>query len=367
MVSNSYLEINTSFLKQNIHSIQSSLSEKTKLVPVLKGDAYGLGAAMVAQVISGMPGVDTLAVSHVSEGIELRRSGISKTIWVLSLPLDVQLEAAVKNDLVITLGSFRQLEVLQALSAKLERKIAVQIKLDTGLHRIGFPAEEVDALTEKLIEYLPYIDIRGVFSHFADDCPEHMDCQYSCFLSGVEKLQAAGIKVGIRHISSSASLEYSHRYDLDAVRVGRRLYMDHPLSPIGGITEVPSLHAYLTDVRVRRAGEALGYGAEHPLREDTRVGVLSVGYGDGIPPELYTAHAPVLIRGREAKLLAVCMDQSFVDLGDIECAPGDEVTFFGYDRAGNFLSSQRVANLIGTHEGCGLTNALLPRVKRTYI
>ena len=171
---------------------------------------------------------------------------------------------------------------------------------------------------------------------------------------------------GLLHISSSASLEANTKYNLDAVRVGRRLYMDHPVNPTGRIREIASLRAYITDIRQRKAGDSLSYGDVFHLPEDTPVGVLSVGYGDGLSPELFDRHAPVLIGGKRAKLLASCMDQSCVDLTGISCRVGDEVTLFGRDADGVFLSSQEVANWIGANEGCALTGALTTRVARVF-
>ena len=367
MTANSYLEVNTSALRSNAESILASLAPGAKLVPVLKGNAYGLGAVPAARLLAELPEIDTFAVSHVSEGLALRRAGIREEIWVMSLPPDGLYEAAAERDLTLTLASFRQLELLRSLSKRLGRPVKVQLKLDTGLHRIGFPESELPELAAALPAYASCLRICGTFSHFADDVPEHMDRQFACFLRGLACLENAGIPTGIRSISSSAPMERSHRYDLDAVRIGRRLYMDHPSAPVGGIAEVPSLRTYLTDVRERRAGETLAYGSSFVLPKDTRVGLISVGYGDGIPEALFLSGAPILIRGQKARLLAACMDQSFADLGEISCEPGDEVTFFGRDGKGSFLSSQEVAARIGDKEGCGLTAALLPRVERIYI
>ena len=151
----------------------------------------------------------------------------------------------------------------------------------------------------------------------------------------------------------------------DAVRAGRRLVLDNPDRPTGTIREAVSFRAWLTDVRERRAGDTLGYDRRTILEKDTRVGVLSIGYGDGYDPALFAAHAPVLIRGRRARLLACCMDQSFVDLEDLDAEAGDEVTLFGYDGEGKLLPAQEVAGLIGC-EGCDLTARLTDRVARTY-
>ena len=365
MESNSCLLIDTEALAGNVRAIREDLGE-AELVAVVKGNAYGLGAVPISRELARL-GVREFAVSHPAEGTELRRAGIREPIMVLSLPLDFQVSDAAEADLTLTLGSFRQFEICKAVSQKLGRPLKAQIKLDTGLHRIGFVPSEMEGLAAGLKEYAPYLNITGTFSHFADTVGEHMDAQLALFLDMIAELNSRGIGTGIRHISSSAPLEADTKYNLDAVRVGRRLYMDNPETPDGRIRECASFRAYLADIRQRGAGETLAYGNSFRLSKDTKVGVLSVGYGDGYPDALAKVGAPVLVSGKTAHMLASCMDQSFVDLTGIDAAPGDEVTFFGYDAAGNFLSSQAVAALIGDSEGCGLTAALSPRVERKYI
>lgn len=364
MLNNSYLRIDTTALAQNVRALREELGD-ARLVPVIKDNAYGLGAASVAKTLVSC-GVDMLAVSHVSEGLALREAGIEAEIWLLSIPLDFQMDAAAGANLVLPLASFRQFEVLKQTAEKHGAAMPVQLKLDTGLHRIGFTEAELDGLVRALRDYAPWIEVKGTFSHFYDNVPEVMERQYELFRRMTAFLNARGIETGLRHISSSAALELDSRYNLDAVRVGRRLYMDSPDAPTGRIREAASFRAYLCDIRDRRAGDTLAYGQEFRLEKDTRVGVLSVGYGDGLDLNLYRCHAPVLVNGKRARLLACCMDQSFVDLGGIDCAVGDEVTFFGYDWEGNFLSAQEVAALIGANEGCALTSALTDRVARVF-
>ena len=359
---NSYLLIDSTALTANVKAIREELGG-AKLVPVLKCDAYGLGAVEMARLL-GEQGIDTFAVSHVSEGLQLRDAGIEATIWVMSIPLDFQLRDAAEAGLVLTLGSFRQFEIMKETAEAVGRPVSVQLKLDTGLHRIGFLQEEIPALAQAMEEYSRYLHCTGCFSHFRDSIEADMDEQLELFLTMTGDLKRRGVETGLLHMSSSASLEKCAKYNLDAVRIGRRLYMDHPFMPTGRIREAASLRAYLADIRQRKAGETLGYDQGYLLTEDKTVGVLSVGYGDGLSPDLYRLGEPVLVNGVRARLLACCMDQSFVDLSGIACQPGDEVTFFGYDAAGNFLSAQQIANDIGANEGCALTSALHSRVAR---
>ena len=366
MKANSYLQIDFAALRENVIQVQKEIGTERKLIPVLKANAYGLGAVRLAAFYSGFCGIDTFAVSQVAEGIELRKAGIKERILVMSLPLDFQVEEAVANNLILTLGSFRQFPVLAETAGKFGKQIQVSLKLDTGLHRIGFLPTEAEKLCEELNRAGNKICIVDTFSHYMCDSEKQIHQQAACFTDYLKILRSEGIEPGMCHMASSASLEADQNGLFDAVRVGRRLFLDNPEKPTGRIREAASFRAYLTDVRMRRAGETLGYNSRVVLQKDTKVGVLSIGYGDGLDPALADSGAPVLVEGRRAILLAACMDQSFVDLGEIPCQAGDEVTLFGYDRSGALLSAQEVAGLIGW-EGCDLTARLTPRVERIYM
>ena len=363
---NACLWIDTEAVFQNALQIQREAGPGRKLIPVLKGNAYGLGAVKIAEVLAKVPGVDTFAVSHAAEGLELRGAGFEQNILVMSLPLGFQLEEAASADLTLTLGAFHQFPLLKKTAEKLRRKIDVSLKVDTGLHRIGFEPSEAGRLCGTLKEAEGYLRIRGTFSHFSGDDPDVSAAQEEKLRLVLNALREAGIDPGICHIGSSASLEEGLGLDMDAVRVGRRLFLDSPRHPSGTIKEASALRTWLTDVRLRRAGEPVGYGGSFVPENDMRVGIISMGYGDGLDPALARAGAPVLVNGRRAAFIACCMDQSFVNLGDIPAGPGDEVTVFGWDREGNILPSQESAAIIGC-EGCDLTSRLTPRVRRKYL
>ncbi|MCR5088358.1 MAG: alanine racemase [Oscillospiraceae bacterium] len=365
-MANSYLEVRLDTVRRNVKSIQADLGERTKLIPVLKGNAYGLGAVRLAKDLSEMAGIDTFAVAQTAEGLELRNAGIRDKIMVMSLPLRHQVRTATEQNLILTLGAFHQFDVLRDVSKELGKKIAVQLKLDTGLHRIGFLPEEMERLCDCLRESSQYLQICGTFSHFSCNSTKQLQRQAELFRIMTCDLTKAGIEPGLCHMSSSGSMEAGPDWYFDAVRIGRRLYMDSPDTPTGTVGEAVSFRAWLTDIRQRRRGDTLAYGGKTVLASDSRIGVLSVGYGDGLDPGFVGKNAPVLVNGQRATLLDVCMDQSFVALDGIDCSPGDEVTLFGYDRSGNILPSQDVAALLD-REGCDLTTRITDRVNRVYI
>lgn len=369
ILNNSYLLIDTDALRENVRGMLRALPAGTKLIPVLKDDAYGLGAVSVARALSVLPEIDTFAVAHVSEGVALRREGLGQSILVMGNALPFQLAPAVEHGLTLTVGRVGMAAELAEVCCALGHRAEVHIKIETGLHRIGVePGDELAALLEELKAAGEWIHVAGAFSHFSQaDSAEICAAQYQRYLRGVEQMERAGIPVPLRHISGSESMELFPQYALDAVRIGRRLYMDHPTQPLGGIREVVSWRSYVTNVKLRRAGDTLGYGGAYRLERDALVATLGIGYGDGLSEAMARSHVEILVHGKRCPLLACCMDQSFVDVSGLAVQPGDEVTIFGTDGAGNFISSQETALRAGANEGCGLTAAISPRAARLFV
>ncbi len=364
---NSYLLVDLAALRRNARVILSGLQPGTGLIPVLKDDAYGLGMVPVARALSALPEIRMFAVAHVSEGLALREAGIEREILVMGSALPFQLEAAVRADLTLACGHLGFLRELAACAGTQGKQARVQIKIDTGLHRIGLEAFELGALSRELESAGDRIAVSGAFSHFSDvGDPVLNEKEYALFLQAVDTLKRCGLELPLLHMACSASSERWPQYNLDAVRCGRRLYMDSPDSPTGAIREIVSWRAFITQVKPRRKGERLGYGGAVTLERDSLVATVGVGYGDGLNEALFKVQGPVLAGGKRCRMLACCMDQCMIDVTGLAPQPGDEVTFFGYDAAGGFLSSQEVSALVNRNEGCGLTSALSSRVARVY-
>ena len=368
MTSNSYLEVDLGCLRRNAQSVLAQLPPGVGMIPVLKDDAYGLGLAQVGPALAGLPGVDVIAVAHVAEGIALRQAWVHNEILVMGGLPTFLLPQAVEHGLTLPVWRAGWVPLLGQEAKRRGAPVRAEIKIETGLHRIGvMPGAEMDVLLAELAAWKDWVQVSGAFTHFANTGDAALTgAQVQTFLAGVAQLEENGIKVPRRHISGSAAFELYPQYNLDAVRIGRRLYMDHPTQPLGGIEEVPSWRSWVTAVRTLPTGATLGYGGAYRLPDETQVATVGVGYGDGLNQRLAEAQAPVLVRGKRARLLACCMDQCFVDVTGLDCRPDDEVTFFGRDGKGGFLSSQEVALLAGGDEGCGLTAALSPRVARVY-
>lgn len=365
-MNNSYIVLDIRRLRENIYAILEELPSEATLIPVLKDDAYGLGIEAVLSVLQEFSAIECIAVSHVSEGVELRKLGWQGEVLVMGGTMTFLFPLAVEYDLTLAAGRLGMIPELAKICRNQGKIARVQVKIETGLHRIGvLYGEEVKTLASELNSVRDVIRVTGAFTHFSKlSDSELTQRQYDEFTAGVAQLEGLGISVPVRHAAGSAGWEQYPQYVLDGVRLGRRLYMDHPTQPTGRIQEVASWRTYITNIRSLKKGEELGYGGACVLERDTVVATIGVGYGDGLNMNLVSCHAPVLVRGKRAKLLACCMDQAMIDVTDIDCRVDDEVTMFGWDRQGNYLSSQEVALLIGDNEGCGLISDLSHRVTR---
>lgn len=366
---NSSLTVDLGLLRDNIRSLLSLLPQGVSMIPVLKCNAYGMGLLPVAEVLQEFPQIKTFAVAQVLEGAELRQAGCTREILVFGGVLPRQLAAAVQYDLTVSAGRLGLVPLLAKAAKEAEKPIPVQIKLETGLNRVGIcPGAELAALIQELKEAAPWVFVSGTYSHFADaegrDLPRS-EAQAALFAQGLSQLEKAGIDPGCRHLSNSAASEWLPQENYDAVRLGRRLYMDSQDKPTGLIQEIATFKTHITHLRQLPKGARLGYGQGYTLPRDTLVAVIGAGYGDGVSHQAVSRHCPALVGGKRASFLACCMDQSFLDVTGIPCQVGDQVTLFGCDEAGRLLSSQEVAKY-ADDEGCGLTAALSSRVLRIY-
>ena len=357
----SALYVDMNIFDENMHTL---FRRHQNVIPVLKSDAYGLGLVPVARALEAFPGVKMLAVAQVLEGAILREAGIKVDILVLGGTLPRQWSVAAELGLTLTVTRPGMVAELEAMG----KPVNIHLKIETGLNRNGIrPGEELDGVITELRKS-SYVNLTGTYSHFAAaegrNAPWCL-AQKAEYDRALEQLAATGIDAGLRHMCNSAAAEWMEDAQYDAVRIGRGLYMDAQDDPVGDIREVASWRAGIVGLRQMPAGSRLGYGRGILLERDTRVAIVNVGYGDGLNHRVASG-GPVLIGGRQATLLGCCMDQCFVDVGDISCAVGSEVTLFGYDGAGNYLSSQEVARLCDD-EGCGLTAALGSRVARIYL
>ncbi|NLD02584.1 MAG: alanine racemase [Clostridiales bacterium] len=360
----------------NIRSIRAQTGALTEVIPVLKCDAYGLGAGVIAREIAKGTDVRTFAVAQVGEAAALRNEGIRQEILVLAGVPEEFIAPAIEKDIQLTVYSaaFACMVIREAL--RQGKQAGIQIKIETGLNRLGVrPGEELAELLA-LLKGQSCVKIKGVYSHFIDG--EMMDsplalAQFSRFEQALEQIRDEGLEVPLRHMCNSGASDWYREALLDGMRIGRRLYMDsqrqpRPAGTPGAVEEAASWRTRIVNLRLVQPGETVGYDEAFRATAPTTVAVIAVGYGDGLDERLAGTQAPVLVTGAgaEARYLCICMDQSMIDVSGIDCRVGDEVTLWGRTTGGAFLSAQRVGAAIG-HEGVYFYSRLSHRVQRVYI
>lgn len=372
---NSQLLVNLSAIQQNYRYLADSFGKSTSIVPVLKCNAYGIGATAVAKaLLQTNAALPMVAVSQVQEAAALYKEGISTPVLLLGGLPQKNIECAVSLGLHLTVyNSQIATAINQEALRQNKTQYPVQIKIDTGLNRIGAkPGMELEELAKTLLR-CNNLAVNGAYTHFMNgekkDSPTSLH-QAELFRKGIAQLENLGINTPMQHICASGSSEWMGNGECNTMRIGRRLFMDAPLlpgcaPPEGNIQECCSWRSQIVSIRHLSAGESIGYGGHFTTPTPMDIAVVCVGYGDGLPPQLAKNGAPVLVKEQTTRLLDTAMDQCFIDVTGLNSQIGDEVTFFGYSSGGAFLSSQKVAAFI-QDEGVYLTSLLSNRVERVY-
>jgi len=355
-------------LADNIRNLQNRLEPDVQLIAVVKADSYGHGAVQLLDTFRGC-GVKHFAVAMWEEGAELRGGGAAdEHILILGDTRDEDLPRLLEWRLTPTIFNVDTAAKLNALAAKAGVVHPVHIKLDTGMSRIGFPADE-RALPQILqIAAMKHLHIAGMFTHFprADelDIPE-TDLQFDRFCAVANGLHRVGVEIPLLHAANSATLLLRQGKQLDAVRVGDTLYgicpVDEEVWPTFGLKPILRWDSYLSLVKTVPAGTQIGYGGTYVTKRPTVIGTVPVGFADGYNRAL-SNRGCVVVRGQEAPIIGrVCMDQFMVDVTDIpDVQRGDVVELIG-----DHISVERMANTAGISPDevvCGLTK----RVPRVY-
>ena len=357
------LEVNLNALRDNLNRYRNNLKEGTKCVCMVKAGAYGAGALEVARTLQDCR-VDYLAVAVADEGAELRKAGISTGIIVMN-PEPSSFRTLFENKLEPEVYSFNMLR--QLAQAALREGITdypVHIKIDTGMHRLGFLPEEVPALVEELKKHKT-LTPRSVFSHFAgsdsDVFDEFSQIQQERFDAASSTLQAGFKHKILRHLCNSAGAERFPHAQYEMVRLGIGLY---GISPMGGdatLRPTSTLKTIILQIHDLPAGETVGYSRRGKLTRPSRIAALPIGYADGLNRRLGNGRGYCIINGKEAPYIGnICMDVCMVDVTGIECNEGDTVEIFG-----NALSVEKVAEWLDTIPYEVLT-AVSTRIKRIY-
>lgn len=335
-----YASINLDAVEENFENMKNNLTPGTKMIAVVKADAYGHGAVKISRLMQEKDYIWGFAVAAVEEAEELRENGIKKPILILGYAFREHYETLVREEIRPAVFSYEMAKELSETAGKLHKILPIHLAVDTGMTRIGFrkPEESLEEIIH--ISKLPNIRIEGMFTHFARADEEDLTSarnQFEKYRQFLRLLSDAGIKIPVRHCNNSAGILWHREGDLDAVRPGITIYGVYPSEEVVNtgvsLTPVMELKSHISHVKDVEPGVAVSYGGTFVThRENTRIATIPVGYADGYPRSLSNKGC-VLIQGKRAEILGrVCMDQFMVDVTDIpEAVLGAEVTLLGKD------------------------------------
>ena len=356
------LEVNLNAVVDNLNHYRSFLHPGTKMVCMIKADAYGAGAVEIAKTLQEHR-VDYLAVAVADEGAALRQAGITANIIVMN-PEMTSFKTLFDYDLEPEVYSFRLLDAL--IKAARKEGITgwpIHIKLDTGMHRLGFNATEIEELIDRLRHQQAVIP-RSVFSHFVGSDSNEFDDfsaqQFALFDKGSKQLQTAFPHKILRHMDNSAGIEHFPERQMDMCRLGIGLYGVDPRTN-QMLQTVSTLKTTILQLRHVKAGDSVGYSRRTILDRDSLIAAIPIGYADGLDRHLGNRHGYCLVNGQRADYVGnICMDVAMIDVTDIDCHEGDTVEIFGPDLPVTVLSD--LTDTIPYEVLTGVSN----RVKRIY-
>ena len=357
------LEVNLNAVVENLNYYRSFLKPETKMVCMIKADGYGAGAVEIAKTLQDHR-VDYLAVAVADEGVTLRKAGITANIMIMN-PEMTAFKTMFDYDLEPEVYSFRLMDAL--IRAARKEGITgwpVHIKLDTGMHRLGFdPVNDIDEVIDRL-KHQQAIIPRSVFSHFVGSDSDGFDDfsarQFALFDEGSRKLQAAFTHKIIRHIDNSAGIEHFPERQMDMCRLGLGLYGVDPRDN-RILHTVSTLKTTILQLRHVSAGETVGYSRKGRIERDSVIAAIPIGYADGLNRHLGNRHGYCLVNGQKAEYVGnICMDVAMIDVTGIDCHEGDKVEIFGEHLPVTVLSD--ALDTIPYEMLTGISN----RVKRVY-
>jgi alanine racemase len=365
-----YLEINMDNLTNNYNEIRRIVNPNTKIMAVIKANAYGHGSVELAKMYEKI-GVDRLAVSIISEAVELRREGIKIPIQLLNYTPESQLGLVIDNDIIQGIYTYEDAKLLSDLAVKKGKKAKIHIKIDTGMGRIGFLPNE-DSIKEIVkIHKLPKLEMEGMFTHFAkaDEIDKSFTkIQFERFNWVSEKLEENGIELKVKHVSNSAAIIDLPEYNLDLVRPGIILYGYYPSDEVNknkiNLKPAMTLKSKISNIKTVPEGTGISYGHIYSTSKKSVIATVPIGYADGYS-RILSGKADVCINNKRAPIVGrICMDQMMVDITGIDNANiGDEVVLFGYDNE-SYPRVEELASLLGTinYEFICMMGRRIPRV-----
>lgn len=362
-------EIDLSAITYNLTGIRNKIGETTKILAVVKANAYGHGDAAVCRYIEKKY-ADYFGVAIVEEGIGLRSAGITKPILVFSLPVKNEIEPFFDFDLEPTVSSLGDAETLDRIAGKRKKTIEVHLKIDTGMNRIGVKPKELSSFLSG-IAHLRRIEIKGVYTHFAT--AEEKDKtfalqQFELFQDALRTLRRQGVEPELIHCANSAAILDLPQTYCTMVRPGISMYGYYPSRESARSVPLRPAMSVVTNVSLVKsidAGESVSYGRRFVANKRTKIATLPLGYGDGYS-RLLTGKSVVLIHGTRFPVVGtICMDMMMVNVGNTDVAAGDKAILLGKEN-GQEISCWDLAERVGTIPYellCGFS----ARIPRTYV
>ena len=357
------LEVNLNALVNNVRYYRSMMKPETKMVCMVKASGYGVGSLETSKTLQDN-GVDYLAVAVADEGVDLREAGITANIMIMN-PETTSFKMLFDYRLEPEVFSFSILEqLIHAAEKEGITNFPIHIKLDTGMHRLGFAPADMPCLIERLQRQSALVPCT-VFSHFVGSDGDEFDAfsrrQFELFDSASQQLQKAYPHKILRHICNSAGIEHFPEYHLDMVRLGLGLYginaRDNRI-----LNNVATLKTTILQIHDVPAGDTVGYSRRTTLGRDSRIAAIPIGYADGFNRRLGNRGCYCLVNGKRADYVGnICMDVCMIDVTDIECKEGDQVEIFG-----NNLPVTVLSDALGTIPYEILTG-ISTRVQRVYV
>ncbi len=326
--------VDLDIVRENFLAVKQKVGESTGIMAVIKADAYGHGAVEIARELEKR--CNFFGVADIDEAMQLRIAGFNTPILILGRTDPYYSDVIIKYDIRPTVSCLSDAVALNSEGERQNKKAKIHIAIDTGMGRIGFQADEISQIVE--ISKLPFVEIEGIFSHFATADERDLQkayCQREIFNSVIEKLENAGVKIPLKHLNNSAGIiNFDEKYDM--VRAGIVLYGLYPSHEIDkGLLEIkPAMRwvAKISHIKTLPEGRAISYGGTYITKKQTRVATVPVGYADGYPRCL-SDKGEVLVNGKRASIIGrICMDQFMIDVSDIPFVElGTEVTLVGSD------------------------------------
>ncbi|MBA5850706.1 alanine racemase [Clostridium sp. cel8] len=364
-----WVEINLDNLSYNAKQIKNKVGDRD-IIGVVKADAYGHGAVQVAPVLL-KNGFTKLAVAIIDEAIELRKNGIESPIMILGITPDNLLDSVVEYNVEPAVSSYKCAEKLSILGRKYNKKIKINIAVDTGMGRIGFIPNKSAVEDIHKISELPNIEIESIFSHFstADELnKDYANLQLKKYNEFYNLLLDRKVQINMRNLANSAAIMELPPTYFDEVRPGIIIYGYYPSDEVDkntlNIKPVMTLKTSIVHIKTLDAGKYVGYGRKFKTCRKTVVATLPIGYADGYSRRL-SGKAQVIIHNKFAPVIGnICMDQCMIDVTDIENVNiGDEVILMGEKNDLKF-DANNIAAILGTinYEVLCMMSKRLPRV-----